>query len=76
MNDIWKKLAGLESHKVKKRKKVYPHTYAFNDAYECIGESDGVGKLADFPGATILNICHRNGKTTIILKNTLQDDSF
>lgn len=65
MNKLFRKLTSL-SVKPERVKKQWPQTYAFNDLGECVGTCNGVGKLSEFKGATLLNIVHRNGRTTVI----------
>ena len=66
MNTIFKKLSnGIKSNA--KTKKEYPYTLAFDKDYRCIGIMNGMKSLEDFPNAILLNIIHKNGKTTTII---------
>ena len=64
MNKIWRQLTG----QTKPKKKVYPMTYAFDSKGECLYIKEGKHSISDFNDEriTLLNIVHRNGKTTIV----------
>ena len=66
-NATWKKLMGVTQQKPVKQKINYPFTMAFVNGY-CIGRADGIKSFTDFPTSDILNVIHRNGKTTVIKK--------
>lgn len=77
MNKIINRLLGggeAKEKAVRRDKRQKPYTAAFNIErkdgeivnIETIGYADGIKTLADFPGANVLNIVHKNNKTTVV----------